>query len=136
MAGHVPRNQRGFTLIELLMVVLILGLVVAVAIPRMAASGEDANKTACRTNIVRINAAIELWTVNNGGIYPDDADGTKTAVSGISRHYIGTYPTTQSEFEAKILNNPDVFPDGPPQCPYGDPYVYDAAKNRVEPHNH
>ncbi len=138
MDGRDRRRATGFTLIEVLMVVLLLGLIAAIALPRMATSSEDANRTACRTNIVRINAAIELWTVGNGGDYPSGggAGGGETKVSKISRYYVGVYPTDQSEFEAKVLNNPDVFPEGPPVCPYGQAYEYDPSTNRVKPHEH
>jgi prepilin-type N-terminal cleavage/methylation domain-containing protein len=111
MAVH---RGKGFTLMELLLVVVILGLLAAVAIPRFAQSGSDAKKNACRENIARINSQLELTAISNGGAYPPD----------------------QSEFTGKILNDTVLFPDGPPVCPYGTPYTYDTALKRVAPHNH
>ena len=108
------RRRRGFTLIELLLVVVILGLLAAVAIPRLAHSGGDAKKNACKANIALVNSQIELWAVNNDG----------------------TYPADQTEFATNILNNTNIFPDGAPECGYGTGYVYDAATKRVEPHSH
>ena len=107
-------TRRGFTLVELLLVVVILGLLAAVAIPRLAHSGSDAKKNTCKSNIALINSQIELWSVNNGGVYPAD----------------------QAEFDTNIMNNTDIFPDGAPVCPYGTAYTYDATTKRVTPHSH
>ena len=108
------RGNRAFTLIELLLVVVILGLIALVAIPRIATSTSDTKKNTCATNIVVINHMIEYWAVTNDQEYLHD----------------------QAEFQTLLLNNPDYFPDGPPVCPYGDAYKYDADTNRVTPHNH
>lgn len=108
------RKKSGFTLVELLLVVVILGLLAAVAIPRLAHSGGDAKKNACKSNVSLINSQIELYAVNHDG----------------------SYPTDQAAFGTSILNNTDVFPDGAPACPYSTAYTYDATTKRVEPHNH
>lgn len=108
------RISRAFTLVELLLVVLILGLLAAVAIPRLAHSGRDTRANACLANTHMVNTQIEIFASTNGGQYPAD----------------------ENEFTAKILKNADIFPDGAPQCPYGAAYVYDAATRRVVPHPH
>jgi prepilin-type N-terminal cleavage/methylation domain-containing protein len=107
-------RRKGFTLMELLLVVVILGILAAVAIPRMAQSGGDAKKNACKANIALINSQIELYATNNGGVYPVD----------------------QAEFTTKIVSNTALFPDGAPVCPYATAYAYDTATKRVTPHTH
>ncbi|HUU91438.1 MAG TPA: prepilin-type N-terminal cleavage/methylation domain-containing protein [Phycisphaerae bacterium] len=108
------RSATGFTLIELLLVVILLGLLAIVAIPRLASTGSDSKANTCRQNIAIINSQIELWAAQNGS----------------------QYPQTHGEFVAQILQNTDIFPDRAPACPYGNAYRYDPAKNRVIPHNH
>ena len=70
------RNRKGFTLVELLVVVLILGALAAIAIPRITASAYSAKEKACATNIDIMNSQIEMWAANNDGDYPTLAEIT------------------------------------------------------------
>ena len=108
---EIAMNRRkGFTLIELLIVILILGALAAIAIPRITQSADNAKKNACLTNIDLINSQIEMYAANNNGTYPTNL---KTDITG----------------------NTTYFPSGEPNCPFGTAYVL-GANNRVVPHNH
>jgi prepilin-type N-terminal cleavage/methylation domain-containing protein len=104
------RVRKGFTLVELLVVVLILGALAAIAIPRISQSADSAKRNACRTNVDLINSQIELYYANTDGTWPADL--------------------------ATITGDEDYFPDGAPVCPFGTAYVYDADKHRVAEHSH
>ena len=65
-------QNDGFTLIELLMVVIILGVLAAVAIPQFGASTKDAKISALKSNLASIRGAIELYAVQHDGDYPTD----------------------------------------------------------------
>ena len=96
--------RKGFTLIELLIVVLILGALAAIAIPRITESASTAKENACATNIDLMNSQIELWAAKHDGPYPATL--------------------------ATITGNADYFPEGVPKCPLSGTYTM-GADHRV-----
>jgi prepilin-type N-terminal cleavage/methylation domain-containing protein len=99
------RSRKGFTLIELLIVILILGALAAIAIPRITQSTDQAKENSCATNIDLMNSQAELWAANHDGTYPSLTDLT-TPANG-------------------------YFPDGLPVCELGGDYTMDATTHRV-----
>jgi general secretion pathway protein G len=104
------RSRKGLTLIELLIVVIILGALAAIAIPRITASSITAKRNACSTNIDTLNTAIEMYNIDKGE-YPD-ALATLTS-------------------DANYFGSGDV-----PTCPFGTAYNYNTSTNRIDAHSH
>ncbi len=103
------RTKLGFTLVELLVVVLILGALAFVAIPRIGQSSTTAKTNACDTNVDLLNSQIELYYAQGG-----------------------TWPATL----ATITGDVNYFPEGAPLCPFTTAYVYNTTTNRVAGHGH
>lgn len=64
------RAIRGFTLIELLIVVIIIAILAAIAIPQFSNSSGDAQESALDANLATVRSAIELYRVQHTNVYP------------------------------------------------------------------
>ena len=98
------RNKKGFTLIELLLVVVILGALAAIAIPKITASSTTAKINACNTNQDIMNSQIELYRVDGG-----------------------SYPATLNA----LVTDPNYFPEGLPVCPSAGTYTMNGSTYRL-----
>lgn len=64
------RAVRGFTLIELLIVVIIIAILAAIAIPQFSSSSGDAQESALDANLATVRSSIELYRVQHANVYP------------------------------------------------------------------
>jgi len=70
----ILKRSKGFTLIELMIVVAILGILAAIAIPRFAQMIEKAKEGATKGNLATIRSSCSIYYGDNEGIYPDAID--------------------------------------------------------------
>jgi prepilin-type N-terminal cleavage/methylation domain-containing protein len=61
---------RGFTLIELLIVVIIIAILAAIAIPQFSVSSDDAKVAALDANLSTMRSAIEMYRVQHKNVVP------------------------------------------------------------------
>jgi general secretion pathway protein G len=68
------RAPQGFTLIELLLVLVILGILAGIVVPKFSGTGERARQTAAKTQIAAFSTALDVFEVDNG-YYPKGKNG-------------------------------------------------------------
>jgi len=94
-------RKSGFTLVEIMIVVAIIGLLAAIAIPNFVKARTTAQKNACIANLKQIDGAKEQWAMENKKTTGDADDDT--AVNG-------------------YLKNSQA-----PQCPANGTYTYNTV---------
>ena len=104
-------QQQGFTLVEIMVVVVILGILAGIVIPKVINRPDEARATRIAADIASISQAVELYRVDNS-----------------------RYPTTDQGLEA-LITKPNIAPEPKnwnndgylsklPEDPWGETYLY------------
>lgn len=107
------KHPGGFTLIEVLLVVVIIGILVAVVMPRLSGRAREAEISAAKNGIANISLALDLYEVDNG-VYPGGLQSLLT--KGSERNWRGPYLRT----------------DKIPLDPWGSQFTYTPQDNGYE----
>jgi general secretion pathway protein G len=107
------RDNRGFTLIELMVVVVILGILAGLIIPKIMGKPEEAKKLKARMQIEQLEQALKLYYLDNGE-YPTTEQGLNALVEKPA-----TEPVPKRWKEGGYLEKKKI-----PADPWDNPFVY------------
>lgn len=120
-----PRSQAGFTLLELIIVMAVIGILAAIAMPMLKETPRKANESVLRTNLHSIRDALDQYHGDKGH-YPPSLE---TLVEDGYFRSVPVDPITKSS-ETWVLIYEEIDPDLEPaetDLPEGgEPGVYDV----------
>ncbi len=108
---YLKENQRGFTLIEIMVVVVILGILASIVVPRLLDEPEKARRTTAATQIRSFEEALGIFKLENG-FFPTTEQGLNALVE---KPTVGRVPNRYKDggYIKKI-----------PLDPWGQQYLY------------
>jgi prepilin-type N-terminal cleavage/methylation domain-containing protein len=135
--------KKAFSLVELMIVVAVIGILAAMAIPKVQNYSTEAKEAAAKENLQTLRATIELYASKHNGVPPgyasDDPTKFPMPVGVIARqqlltntHYIRTIPKNPFNGLATIscLGNNADFPANGGTGAYG--YLYKPATKTIK----
>jgi prepilin-type N-terminal cleavage/methylation domain-containing protein len=87
---NMLRKIAGFTLVEIMIVVLIIGILLAIAIPNFIQSREGARARACIGNLKQIDSAKQQWLMDQKAYAISDETWTGASITD-PENLVGTY---------------------------------------------
>jgi general secretion pathway protein G len=107
----VRKGSKGFTLIEVMVVIVILGILAALVVPRVMGRGDQARVQAARTDIASMKQALKLYYLDNQR-YPSTEQGLQSLVT---KPTVGQIPPNWKS---------GGYVERLPNDPWGNPYQY------------
>lgn len=113
VAIQTPRHHAkgGFTLVEIMLVIVIIGILAAVAAPKLTGNTKKAMIAKAKAEMSNLKLAIDLYEIDNGS-YPPNLEALVTK-------------------PAAAINWTKPYMEKIPQDPWGKPYIYSAGADSI-----
>lgn len=111
--------QRGFTLIEVMVVVVILGILAAIIVPKIMSRPEQARIVKVKQDILAIQSGLDLYKLDNG-FYPSTDQGLEALVKKPNN------PPVPSSWKS------DGYLQEVPLDPWGEAYQYSNDDEKLK----
>ena len=108
---HHIKCARGFTLIEIMVVLIIIGLLAGIVVPKLMGRTEEAKRIKTAVQIKNLQSALDLYKLDSG-VYPSTDQGLQALVE---KPAVGEIPNNWKE---------GGYIDKIPKDPWGNNYVY------------
>lgn len=116
------KHQQGFSLVEILLVVIIIGTLSAMILPRLTGRSDQARKAAAKADVeINIATALKLYELDNG-FFPSTEQGLEALLSK------PTIPPVPQNWNGPYLEKKPVDP-------WGRPYLYESPGTH-RPHDY
>lgn len=91
------QKSEGFTLIELLIVIIIIGILAAIAIPMFLNQRDKAKESAVKEGVHSIQIGVQTYATDNEDVYPDGATAGQTVSEADIGEFVDNWPNNPWE---------------------------------------
>ena len=108
---HMKKSRKGFTLIELMIVVAIIGILAAIAIPKFAELIRKSSEGASKGNLGSLRSALSIYYGDMEGQYPVTASALTVAGKYLTALPVAKAPNYHADSSAEVDASAVTAPD-------------------------